>query len=334
MEKRFTRLAVIALVFIYLVILAGSIVRTTGSGMGCPDWPKCFGQWIPPTDSLELPENYKEVNAEKRAVKIEDFAKLLDNIGMHDEAEKIRNDKSLLEEENFNAAKTWTEYINRLVGFIAGNLVLLMFIFSFFLFKKNPQLFFLSLLNLFLIGFTAWFGSIVVATNLLPWTITLHMFTALLIVAIQVIIIRKSGRSKFRYKSGKLFSWMVVLSMIMTIVQIYLGTQVRQQIDVIAETAEVRTTWVDNLDVKFLIHRSFSWALLLINFLLFWHCWKKHLMINGINLLFLLTILEATAGITLAYLGMPAWVQPVHLMLAAFMIGVQVSLLIRLGKSK
>src|SRR5690606_17457901 len=84
---------------------------------------------------------------------------------------------------------TWTEYANRLVGFLSGNALLLIFAWVLLRYRKNKRLLFFVTLNLFILVVQAWFGSIVVASNLVPWTITVHMLLALVIVGLQLYII-------------------------------------------------------------------------------------------------------------------------------------------------
>lgn len=185
-EKRFLLANLVAIISLFAVISAGGIVRSTGSGMGCPDWPTCFGQLVPPTDVSQLPEGYEKVYVEGRQQKNERFAGTLERLGYTELANRIRHDESILEHEEFNAAKTWTEFLNRLVGAITGIVLLVCAIFSLTFLKSKVIITVLSIVNVFAVGFQAWLGSIVVSTNLMPGMITVHMLVAILILGISI----------------------------------------------------------------------------------------------------------------------------------------------------
>src|SRR3982750_3201690 len=49
--SRLAKLSLAPTVLTFLAVTAGGLVRATGSGLGCPGWPKCYGRWIPPAES-------------------------------------------------------------------------------------------------------------------------------------------------------------------------------------------------------------------------------------------------------------------------------------------
>src|ERR1700748_3451598 len=152
-KNRFRKINLLSIALLFVLILAGGVVRSTGSGMGCPDWPKCFGGYIPPTSASDLPSDYKDKYVAGRLAKNQRFAKTLDVFGYADLARRIREDRSILIPEEFNAAKTWTEYINRLIGVASGFFLIAVTIYSFSYWSLNKAIPLLSFFNLILIGF-------------------------------------------------------------------------------------------------------------------------------------------------------------------------------------
>jgi heme a synthase len=48
--RRYAQVTAVALLALALIVLTGAAVRLTGSGLGCPDWPKCHGGTTPPLE--------------------------------------------------------------------------------------------------------------------------------------------------------------------------------------------------------------------------------------------------------------------------------------------
>lgn len=320
-SRRFIRFNWIILILIYLVIFAGSFVRISGSGMGCPDWPKCFGQWVPPTEITDLPSDYRESYLLKREKKIDKFCVFLNRLGMSETALMIKNNPDVYKEEAFNVRKTWTEYVNRLLGFLAGNVMIVGLIWFFTVYRKS-KLKWLMLLNLVLIGIEGWFGSIVVATNLVPWTITIHLFLALVILLIQIYLLFKiQNFKKDKFELEKSIKWTIWFILIVTFYQMFLGTQVREATDFLVKQGVPKSEFIERLGIPFIIHRSFSWLVLILFLFVAWKNEKSGRQIS-IRIAFAVLAVELITGVLLAHANMPGLVQTAHLVFASILLGI------------
>lgn len=329
--RSFRRLTLTTLVAVYILILVGGVVRSTGSGMGCPDWPKCFGNWVPPSSVSELPANYKEIYANHRDKKNQRFAKYLNALGMSETAEGLLNDPSVLLERDFNPVKTWIEYLNRIVGVIIGILIFAVFVVSLRYWNTQRRFTVVAFLSFVLVGFQGWLGSFVVSSNLTPWTITIHMFLALLIVALLVYLV---DQSSFRPEiNSSLGFWWLLASMAVLLVQILLGTQVREAIDRVA-TLVARDAWIANLGGEFVIHRSFSWIVLIMHVGLILRLRKTEGAKAFTLALILLILGTILSGMSMAYFAVPAFLQPVHLLLATLTFGMQFLFLLKMNRKE
>ena len=331
-EGLFIRLNTITIIAVYFLILVGGIVRSTGSGMGCPDWPKCFGNYIPPTNEYQLPDNYREIYLQKRIQKNERLAKVLFGLGLSDWAREVTEGEMVMEEQFFNPTKTWIEYINRLVGVAIGLLIITGVLVSLTYWNQNKRVTFLSLGALILVVFQGWIGSLVVSTNLLPGMITFHMILAIALIALLIYIrfftYKDHIKGLVAYKPYKVRK-LILFCMILFFAQVLLGTQVREAIDRVAiQLGEAgRGSWIESLGFAFYIHRSYSILLLLIHVYLIYRLTKSIENFETSKMLvwslMALVFLETVTGAILAYFALPFFIQPVHLLLALMIFGIQ-----------
>lgn len=273
LERLYRRSIRTSFFLVLFLVFVGGLVRSTGAGMGCPDWPKCFGLWIPPVHISEVPEKYWPDPRLPVDLQIQ-----------------------------FNPVKTWTEYLNRLLGVFVGLVIGIQWLISVFFTLRNlvarfpglnlfikpfwflhgliavgaslvyyytgdwiaaaavvagvVVLYFLfhlfgvflldiparnyapvfSLLTLILVGFQGWLGSQVVATHLKPVVISLHLLVAMIIGLTHLLSL---FHARVRHHTGLPFAvkpvvrWLVPVTSGFLLLQFFLGTEVRAQVDIL-----------------------------------------------------------------------------------------------------
>lgn len=335
MKKHFPTIAKTALVLVYLVIVAGALVRMTGSGMGCPDWPKCFGYYIPPTDLKEL--TWEPNRAfEKGQVIIKDESLLVakDNFTTETSFDASHWEKYTKHDYAiFNPLHTWIEYINRLCGALAGMACFFMAIASFRFWKQNKKITLLSWLVVFMMGFQAWLGAKVVYSVLNPIKITVHMVMALVIVAVILYIIQLARPKLATVKYNSTFRNVLLFSLLLTLIQVAIGTQVRQFVDEqVKNGLTASILWLQNPSVTFYFHRSFSIVVFLVNVYLYIKNTKFGLGYSKINWVIAIIGIEILTGMAMAYLDFPIGSQAIHLVLASILFGIQFYMILEAKK--
>lgn len=236
-NKLFFRSAIISTFLSYLLIFVGGLVRVSGSGLGCPDWPKCFGRWIPPTSIEQIPSH--------------------------------------IDPTVFNIVLAWIEYGNRMLGIIVGLSITLMTIIALVYFRKNSKILYSSLVSLFLVGVNGGLGAIVVSSVLNPFIVSLHMILALFLVSVlSYATIESYKLINFDSFTSILLSKKVSISLItlwiFIVIEILLGTGIRTNIELIAIDNPLfsKGELLDSLNSYKYLHSILGFSLLFLSFYL------------------------------------------------------------------
>ena len=340
MKHKLYQITKAALISVYLIFLAGSVVRMTGSGMGCPDWPKCFGYYIPPTEESQIiwqkNKRYEKGNIivkdKKLWVAKKDF--ISKNI-FNPELWEIYTKHNYAK---FNVYHTWTEYVNRLTSVLSGFVFLFLMFYVLLFFRKNKRVLLLSSCAFLGMLLEAWMGKMVVDSVLKPQLITLHMVIGLLIIAALLNVLYLSSKKVrvFDLKRHQKFRAVLIISVLITLVQIALGTQVRQfvdqQVQVLGFENKAMSLYQPN--VFFYLHRSLTILMVVINVWIYWVSRKLQTTLRLPFWILVLILVETLTGILMYYTQFPMGTQSVHLLFGAILFGLQYYLVLQSGSKK
>jgi cytochrome c oxidase assembly protein subunit 15 len=285
----FQRLAIAATAVTYLLIGVGGLVRASGAGLGCPDWPRCFGSWIPPASAAGLPPEFDATQ--------------------------------------FNPTLMWTEYVNRLLGVVVGFVILALTVSAWRRHRRRPRVLWPVVVSVLLTGFQGWLGGRVVAHELAAWIVTVHMIVALVIVSLLLVALLESltpPDAGAAPSPRRVIAWATGAVIALALVQIAVGTQVRGRVDVALDLGprDQALATVGALDAT---HRELAALTGLAVVGLWGLVWSRQSsdrpLRRAADLALACTAAQIAVGLVLTAAALPPPAQVLHLVFASLMLG-------------
>lgn len=294
MKKRldsFQKLALITTFATYLLIAVGGLVRASGSGLGCPDWPKCFGHWIPPTSAADVPASI---------------------------------DPAL-----FNFAKAWTEYVNRLLGVVIGLLIFATLILAIKYHRKTARIIYPTIAAFILVGIEGFIGGKVVNSKLSPAVLTVHLVfaiviaCALLYATLHAFTTRGAPSLAPPIRAMRRFAYGAVG---VALLQAGVGAALRGEVQLSQHANLPRSAWLDNVGAVGVVHVVLAAVTTAVVLGLYLYVDKRagdHRRLRSWALAALLIVAgQAVTGVILSRFDLPMAAQVAHLWLGTALLGV------------
>ena len=282
----FQRLALWTTATTYLLILVGGLVRASGAGLGCPDWPRCFGSWIPPASAASLPPQF--------------------------------------DPSQFNPTLMWTEYLNRLLGVTVGFLIFATAISAWRNHRHQPRILWTTIAAFLLVGYEGWLGGRVVAHGLAPWIVTAHLIVAIVIVQLLLYATFEAFTDVSIASKTSRLTIAVGLLIVLTLVQAGFGTQVRSRIDTVLDSGVSRDVaggyggWLDT------VHRDLALVVLIgATLLALWMLSTRSPLVRWSFIILALAVGQIALGVLMAYVSVIPAAQVGHLSLASLLLGAE-----------
>lgn len=290
--KTLAKLSLATTLAVFLLITVGAFVRASGSGLGCPDWPHCYGKWIPPTTLDEVP-------IEKRA--------------------------------EANLTKTWIEYLNRLLGMTIGLLVVATTIRALMVARHRRDLVASAVAATLLTGFQGWQGGQVVKKHLDPRFVTVHLFLAfvigMLLIHVAIEARREAHGQVTRATPSSRLQKASFFLLVVALIQSAIGALVRGTIDIVEKAnADIgRDGWLEKVGAIDWIHRGMGQVVLFTTLVAAYAAlkaeggsrWNRFWAMSVVGIV----AMQFLSAYFLAYRGLPPAAQVLHVTFSSLLVG-------------